>query len=295
MSTAPQATWRIGDRLITPNYPMVMGILNVTPDSFHAASRTDLDGALHLAERMLMEGATILDIGGASSRPGATDPGPDEEIRRVLPVIEAIKQRFPDALLSVDTYHTKVAKAAVEAGAGMVNDIGAGILDPDMFPTMAQLNVPYVIMHMQGTPRTMQQDPHYKDVAAEVTLFLSTRMNAAHDAGIPDVVIDPGFGFGKTTEHNFALLNSIQRLTLLGAPVMVGLSRKRMINEVLGTTPAQALNGTTVLHTLALNNGAAILRVHDVKEAVECVKLVRACADPVNALSAFGGKGEHRS
>ena len=257
---------------------MVMGILNVTPDSFHVESRTDLTGVLQVADRMLTEGATILDIGGASSRPGATETGPEEELRRLLPVIDAIKRRFPDALLSVDTYHAKVAKEAVETGAGMVNDIGAGMMDPDMFRTVALLKVPYVVMHMQGTPLTMQWDPHYTDVASEVTLFLSARMKAAHDAGITDVIIDPGFGFGKTTEHNFTMLNSIPRLAALGAPVMVGLSRKRMINEVLGTIPAQALNGTSVLHTLALNNGAAILRVHDVTEAVECVKLVQSYA-----------------
>ncbi|HQV75377.1 MAG TPA: dihydropteroate synthase [Flavobacteriales bacterium] len=279
MALVPDVTWRIGDQLIVRNQPMVMGILNVTPDSFHVESRTDLNGVLHVAERMLMEGATILDIGGASSRPGATEPGPEEELRRVLPVIDAIIRRFPDALLSVDTYHAKMAKEAVETGAGMVNDIGAGMMDPDMFRTVSLLKVPYVLMHMQGTPRTMQRDPHYTDVASEVTLFLSTRMKAAHDAGIPDVIIDPGFGFGKTTEHNFTLLNSIPRLVALGAPVMVGLSRKRMINEVLGTTSAHALNGTSVLHTLALNNGAAILRVHDVKEAVECVKLIQAYAN----------------
>lgn len=294
MATAPHTTWTIGSRLITPEFPMVMGIINVTPDSFHAGSRMDLDGALRAADMMVMDGAMILDVGGASSRPGAALLDQEEELRRVIPVIEEIIRRAPETMIGVDTYHASVAKAAVEAGACMVNDIGAGMLDPEMFATVAKLHVPYVIMHMQGTPRTMQRDPHYRDVAEEVTWFLSDRRKAALDAGIPDVLIDPGFGFGKTTEHNFALLNSIPRMAALGAPVVVGLSRKRMINEVLGTTPAEALNGTTVLHTLALLNGAAILRVHDVKEAVECVKLTQAYRDP--ASIAIGNRaGAQRS
>ena len=187
--------------------------------------------------------------------------------------IEAIARRFPEALISVDTWRSSVAKAAVEAGARVVNDIGAGKLDDAMLGTVAELKVPYVLMHMQGRPQTMQQAPTYTDVAAEVTHFLSARIRAAHDAGIADVIIDPGFGFGKTTEHNYALLRSLGRFTALGVPVLVGLSRKRMIKEVLDTSPEQALNGTTVLNTIALMKGAAILRVHDVKEAVEAVRL----------------------
>ena len=268
--------FRVKDRLVPIRFPLVMGILNATPDSFHADSRVDVDGALRQAEAMLEAGAGLLDIGGASSRPGADEVPADEERRRVLPVVEAVHARFPEAWLSVDTWRAPVAKAAVEAGAGLVNDIGAGLLDPAMLPMVARLGVPYVAMHMQGTPATMQQDPRYDDVVTEVVHFLSGRLRAAHDAGIADVLLDPGFGFGKTTAHNYALLRALPRLKLLGAPLLVGLSRKRMINQVLGTDPSEALNGTTVLNTLTLEHGADILRVHDVREAVEAVKLVAA-------------------
>ncbi len=275
MMDAP-ITWRIKDRLVSPRPPLVMGILNTTPDSFHAASRVDVDEALRLAERMLADGAGILDIGGASTRPGAEEIPADEELRRVVPVVQAIATQFPGTLISVDTYRALVAKEAVDAGADMVNDIGAGLLDEAMLPTVAALGVPYVAMHMQGTPRTMQQDPQYADVAKEVTLFLAERLQAGQRAGIADMVLDPGFGFGKTTAHNYTLLRELPRIAALGAPVLVGVSRKRMINEVLGTVPDEALNGTTVLNTLALQGGAAILRVHDVKEAVQVVALYRA-------------------
>lgn len=276
MNGGESSSWCLRERLVTPRFPLVMGVINLTPDSFHAPSRTEADHALGAAERMLEEGASILDLGGASSRPGATEIDADEELRRVVPAIAAVHARYPEAIISVDTWRARVAQVAVEAGARLVNDIGAGLLDPDMLDTVAALRVPYVAMHMQGTPATMQRDPRYTNVAAEVTRFLSERMHAAHAAGIADVVLDPGFGFGKTTAHNFTLLRELQRITALGAPVLAGLSRKRMINEVLGTSPAEALNGTTVLNTIALLNGAAILRVHDVKEAVECVKLIGA-------------------
>ncbi len=275
-----KATWRMRDRLVEVRFPLVMGILNATPDSFHQESRVELDAALLRAEGMLEQGAGILDIGGMSTRPGSEAISESEELARVLPMINAISKRFPEALLSIDTYRSIVAKEAVEAGAHMVNDIGAGLLDPEMLATVAALGVPYIAMHMQGTPRTMQKAPEYKDVAAEVTLFLSQRLHAAHAAGIADVILDPGFGFGKNTEHNFALLRGMDRIIALGAPVMAGFSRKRMINEVLGTTPAEALNGTTVLNTIALMAGASILRVHDVREAVEAVKLVGALRTP---------------
>ncbi len=269
----------MGDRLHTPRFPLVMGIINATPDSFHPASRAaSVVEALHLAERMLAQGADILDIGGQSSRPGSGEGDEREEKRRVIPVIEAILLEFPDALISVDTWRAAVASEAVASGARMVNDISAGTLDPEMLRTVAGLGVPYVAMHMQGTPASMQHAPVYTDVCAEVTHFLSGRLHAAHEAGIADVIIDPGFGFGKTSEHNYALLRDLSRLNALGAPVLAGFSRKRMINEVLGTGPADALNGTTVLNTIALMKGASILRVHDVREAVECVKLVRQMA-----------------
>lgn len=268
------ATWRLRDRLVEVRFPMVMGILNATPDSFHDESRVGLDAALHVAERMLEQGAGILDIGGLSSRPGSEAVSESEELTRVVPMISAIAERFPEALMSIDTYRSAVARAAVEAGARMVNDISAGTQDPAMLSTVATLGVPYVAMHMQGTPRDMQKAPQYSDVAAEVTLYLSQRLNAAHAAGIADVILDPGFGFGKNTEHNFALLRGLGRIKALGVPVLAGFSRKSMFNEVLGTKPAEALNGTTVLNTLALMAGASILRVHDVREAVEAVELL---------------------
>lgn len=278
MPTA-KTTWLLKDRLFTPDFPLVMGILNATPDSFHPESRVDVDRALRLAERMLAEGAAILDVGGQSSKPGSPEGDAFEEAKRSIPVIEALHRRFPEALISIDTWRSSVAKAAVEHGASMVNDISAGTLDAEMLSTVARAAVPYVAMHMQGTPRTMQAAPGYSDVAAEVTRYLSRRLTAAHEAGIADVVIDPGFGFGKTKEHNYALLRSLPQMTALGAPVLVGLSRKRMINEVLGTGPDQALNGTTALNTIALLNGASILRVHDVKEAMEVVRICSAYGD----------------
>lgn len=276
---------RMKDRLRALPGTAVMGILNATPDSFHSNSRVDVDEALRRAEQMLADGATILDIGGMSTRPGSGDIDADDERRRVLPVIQALHERFPKAWLSIDTYRAAVAREAVHAGAGMVNDIGAGLVDPDMLSTVAQLNVPYIAMHMQGTPKTMQVAPHYIDVLGEVTRFLSERVSAARMAGIADVMIDPGFGFGKTTSHNYALLSGLSRIATLGVPVLVGLSRKRMINEVLGTKPEDALNGTTALNTIALLNGASILRVHDVKEAREVVRLVAAMrsSGPSNA------------
>jgi dihydropteroate synthase len=225
---------------------------------------------------MLDEGAAILDMGGASSRPGSDEVEETEELKRVIPVIDAIAKRFPEAWVSIDTWRSRVAEEAVSAGACMVNDISAGLFDDAMFATVAQLHVPYIAMHIQGRPKTMQADPRHTDVAAEVTRFLSERIASAHAAGIADVIIDPGFGFGKTTAHNYTLLRELPRLAALGAPVLVGLSRKRMINEVLGTKPEDALNGTTALNTIALINGASILRAHDVREAVECVKLVGA-------------------
>ncbi|MFT3885927.1 MAG: dihydropteroate synthase [Flavobacteriales bacterium] len=277
MNGGEDTLWRVRDRLVRPQFPLVMGVLNATPDSFFAQSRAaTVEEALHAAERMLGEGAGLLDIGGASSRPGARTIGEAEEIGRVVPVIDALQRRFPQALVSVDTWRARVAQEAVAAGAAMVNDIGAGLLDQGMLTTVAKLGVPYVAMHMQGTPATMQEDPHYADVAAEVTLFLGQRLQAARAAGIADVVLDPGLGFGKTTAHNFALLQALPRLKALGAPLMVGLSRKRMINRTLGITPAEALNGTSVLNTIALLRGADILRVHDVREAVQAVKLVHA-------------------
>lgn len=272
-------TWRVKDRLVDMSFPAVMGILNATPDSFHSASRVDVNAALHKTDQMLAEGAAIIDVGGMSSRPGAVEASAEDELRRVLSVVSAVQARFPEALLSVDTFRARVAKEAVEAGASIVNDIGAGLLDEAMLPTVAGLRVPYIAVHMQGRPRTMQLAPTYADVVREVTYFLSERLNAARAAGIPDVVLDPGFGFGKDRDHNYALLKHLRSIAHISAPVLVGLSRKRMINEVLGTKPEDALNGTSVLNTIALQGGASILRVHDVKEAMQCIRLLRELDD----------------
>ncbi len=269
--------WRVGGRLVKLRPPLVMGILNVTPDSFVASSRRqDHAGLLEAASEMLGQGAHVLDVGGASSRPGAKAVSVEEELQRVVPAVELLHRHFPEALLSIDTWRADVAKEAVAAGASLVNDISAGQFDEAMLETVAGLHVPYILMHMQGTPENMQHAPHYHDVVAEVAAFLSARAALAHGAGIADLVIDPGFGFGKDLGHNFSLLRGLPALAQLGLPVLAGLSRKRMVNQVLGTVPADALNGTTVVNTLALLGGAAILRVHDVREAVQAVKLVQA-------------------
>lgn len=269
--------WRIRDRLVRLRPPLVMGILNRTPDSFVGSTRLhSVDQALRSAKQMVKDGAAILDVGGASTRPGAPDIPADEECRRTIPTIVALRERFPGVLISVDTWRARVAREAVDAGASLVNDISAGLLDPGLLGAVAALHVPYILMHMQGTPRTMQHNPTYADVLAEVVHFLGERILAARQAGIADLVVDPGFGFGKDRTHNFTLLEGLGAIRQLGVPVLAGLSRKRMINEVLGTVPEEALNGTTVLNTIALLNGAAILRVHDVRPALEAVKLLQA-------------------
>jgi dihydropteroate synthase len=264
--------------LLTVDKPLVMGIINCTPDSFFEGSRTgNVEQALAIAGRMLAEGAALLDIGGQSTRPGSVKASANEEMERIMPVIEAICREFPSALLSVDTYYAAVARAAVNAGASMVNDISAGNMDAEMLPAIAALKVPFIAMHMQGTPQTMQQNPHYENVLTTVLDFFIQKVHACRQAGISDVIIDPGFGFGKTIAHNFELLRQLEQLHVLQCPVLVGLSRKSTIYKTLGVTAAEALNGTTVLNTIALQKGAHILRVHDVKEAIEAVKLTAAC------------------
>jgi dihydropteroate synthase len=258
-------------RLLDLSQPVVMGILNATPDSFYTGT-LDLDGILSLAEKMLKDGAAILDVGGASTRPGAEDVSVEEELNRVVPVIEAIARRFPEAWLSVDSFHARVAKASIEAGAHIINDVTAGN-DEAMLETVASLRVPYIAMHMQGTPRTMQDNPQYGDVVKEVFDYLKDIVLRCKAAGIHDVIIDPGFGFGKTVEHNFALLNDLSTFRVIGKVVLAGLSRKSMICKPLRVNPDKALNGTTALHMAALREGASILRVHDVREAVETIKL----------------------
>lgn len=263
-----------------------MGILNATPDSFHAASRVGPQEMVDRVRAMLEAGADLIDIGGESSRPGAVPIGEQEELDRVIPVAELMSTRFPDVLWSIDTRRASVARAAVGHGASVVNDISAGTYDPDMLGVVAELHVPYILMHMQGESATMQQDPTYGHVVQEVAHFLTQRARLAREAGIPDIILDPGFGFGKTTAHNYALLRAMPVLSRLGHPVLVGLSRKRMVNEVLGTSPDEALNGTTVLNTIALLNGASILRVHDVREAQQAVRLVR--PTPLHSRSTGG-------
>jgi dihydropteroate synthase len=261
-----------GGKLIVLDTPKVMGILNVTDDSFYKGSRVDLPAAIDMAGTMLEAGATFLDIGGQSTRPGA--PEVSNEADRVLPVIEGIKKAWPEAALSIDTYHAHIAKMAVEAGAVLVNDISAGRMDENMLSTVAALKVPYIAMHMQGTPLTMQAHPTYVDVTREVIQYLAEAAEKARNAGIKDVLVDPGFGFGKNKKHNYALLKNLDALQILQRPVVVGLSRKSLIYRTLEVTPGEALNGTTVLHTLALIKGAHILRVHDVKEAMEAIRLL---------------------
>jgi dihydropteroate synthase len=270
----PQRTLNCKGRLLTLDRPLVMGILNLTPDSFFEGSRVQNGGdLLQRADRMLQEGADMLDIGGMSSRPGSEVISEEEELRRVLPAVEALHRHFPQAILSVDTVRASVARLAVETGASMVNDISAGRLDEAMYETVAALRVPYVLMHMQGTPQTMQQDPHYDDVVVEILDFFIREMGKLRALGVHDIVLDPGFGFGKTLAHNYELLRGMQAFQILEAPVLAGLSRKSMITRLLGVSPGEALNGTTALHMAALQNGAKILRVHDVKEAVEVVKI----------------------
>lgn len=263
-------------KLISLQTPLVMGIINATPDSFYEGHlHGGTEGILDIAAAMLTAGAGILDIGGQSTRPGSSRIDSEEEMQRVLPVITAIHQRFPEALISIDTYYSKVAAAAVATGACMVNDISAGNMDEAMIPVVASLQVPYICMHMKGKPQTMQQQPHYDDVVKEVLDFFIYKIDECKRAGIKDIIIDPGFGFGKTIPHNFQLLSNLAVFKILERPILAGISRKGTIYKTLNIDVTEALNGTTVLNTLALHNGANILRVHDVKEAKEVVLLMQ--------------------
>lgn len=258
--------------------PAVMGIINITPDSFYAGSRMrNMDEVLRLADLMLSQGASILDIGGQSTRPGSEQVGADKELERITDPVAAIHKRFPEAILSVDTYYARVAREAVSAGASIVNDISGGQLDPDMLSTVASLQAPYVLMHMKGTAADMHMHTEYGDLTAEVLDYLATRLQGCYQAGIRDVIVDPGFGFSKTIAQNFEILRNLRMFQMLKAPVLLGLSRKSTVYKSLGVSPEEALNGTTVLNTIGLLNGAAILRVHDVKEAKEAITLVQAC------------------
>ena len=263
-------------KLLKLDVPVVMGIINTTPDSFYAGSRQDtIDLALAKAEEMIRDGASILDIGGQSTRPGSEQIGTEEEKERVLPIIEAIHVRFPGIVISVDTFHATVAESAISAGADMVNDIGGGFFDPAMMETIAKWQVPYVCMHVVGTPETMHLVANYTNITKEVLDYFIEKMAMCRHWGIKDVIIDPGFGFSKSIDHNFQLLKNLEVFSMLQKPVLLGISRKSTIYKILGITPATALNGSTVLHTAGLLKGVNILRVHDVKEAMEAIKLTR--------------------
>ena len=262
-------------KLIDLTTPKIMGILNLTPDSFYDGGLyNNTDRALAQTEKMLLEGATFIDVGGASSKPGAVEVSADEELARVLPVIEKIHIKFPDTLISIDTYRSDVAQQAVAAGAAMVNDISGGNLDAKMLKTVGALGVPFVAMHMQGKPQNMQDKPSYDNILTDIRSFFAAKIYAAHKAGIHDIIIDPGFGFGKTLEHNYALLKHLSSIQMDGVPMLIGVSRKSMIYKLLQIEVAEAGNGTSVLNTVALQQGAQILRVHDVKEAHQAVQLI---------------------
>jgi len=270
-----QHTINCQGQLLDLSRPLVMGILNLTPDSFFDGGKlSDETAILHQAEKMLMEGASILDVGGASSRPGAAEVSEQVELERVLPALRSIRARFPDTIISVDTWRASVAREAVNAGASIVNDISAGALDPELFKTVAELGTAYVLMHMQGTPGTMQLNPQYDDVVTTVLDFFIQKIEQLRALGVKDIILDPGFGFGKTLEHNFTLLKNLHVFpNVLELPLLAGLSRKSLICKTLNVSPAEALNGTTALHMLALQQGVNILRVHDVREARETIRL----------------------
>lgn len=269
-------TLNCNGRLLVIEEPIVMGIINATPDSFYSSSRQlAVDDALKQAEKMLQEGATILDIGGQSTRPGSKPLNAEEELARVTPIIEAIANQFPDAFISIDTYHSLVAKKAVSSGACIVNDISGGTFDSLMLTTIGVLRVPYICMHLKGTVDTMHQKPTYVDVMEEVLDYFILRLAACSQAGIIDTIIDPGFGFSKNSEHNFSILKNLEVFKILRKPLLLGVSRKSTIYKTLGIPVENSLNGTTVLNTAGLLKGATILRVHDVKEAMEAIKLTQ--------------------
>lgn len=268
------ATINCKGNLVDLSVPKVMGILNVTPDSFYDGGKLTSDSLiLNQVEKMLTDGATFIDIGGQSSRPNAQFLTAKEELYRVVPIVELILKQFPDAFLSIDTFHSEVADVCISVGAAIINDISAGTLDEKMFEVIAKHQVPYVMMHMRGTPQTMQQLTDYDDLVKDILFYFSQKIVKARSFGINDLIIDPGFGFAKTVEQNFELLSKLELLQITDLPVLVGVSRKSMIYKTLDCSPEEALNGTTVLNTIALTKGASILRVHDVKEAVECVRL----------------------
>ncbi|GAB2971444.1 dihydropteroate synthase [Mucilaginibacter puniceus] len=272
-----KVTLNVAGKLLDLSTPKVMGVINLTPDSFYDGSRKpSVDDAVQQAGKMLAEGAAFLDLGAYSSRPGADDISVQEETDRLLPVVEAIVAKYPDAILSIDTFRSSVAEVAIKAGAHIINDISGGQLDAAMFATVARLQVPYILMHMKGNPKNMQQLADYEDVFGEVYDYFVSRYYQLKQLGAKDVIIDPGFGFAKKPEHGYTLMSRLHEFEPLGLPILVGVSRKKMIQGLLGVTAIGALNGTTALNTIALTKGVNILRVHDVKEAVEAVKIWKA-------------------
>ncbi len=262
-------------KLIDLSTPKVMGVINITPDSFYDGGQNNtIEKAIKQAQKHLKEGATFLDIGGYSSRPDAQHISEEEEINRVIPVIKELHAHFPNSILSIDTFRSGVAEQAILHGASIINDISAGELDPNMLPTVAQLQVPYIAMHMKGTPQSMQENPIYNNVVEEIIYYFSKKIDEINQLSINDVVLDVGFGFGKSIEDNYQLLNQLSAFKLFNIPILTGISRKSMLYKPLEITPKQALNATSVAHTIALQNGSNILRVHDVKEALECIKLL---------------------
>lgn len=268
----------VNGQLLDLSYPQVMGILNLTPDSFYAGSRKQTEA--EIAERthqILSEGGSIIDAGAYSSRPNAEHISAEEEMARLRYGLGIVFREYPDAIVSVDTFRADVARMCVEEyGVAIINDIAAGSMDENMFPTVAQLGVPYIMMHMQGTPQNMQQAPHYDNVVQEVLYYFSEKVQKLRDLGAKDIILDPGFGFGKTLEHNYELLNKLEEFSIFELPILIGVSRKSMIYRLLGGGPEDALNGTSVINTIALMKGADILRVHDVRAASEAVKIVAA-------------------
>ena len=270
-----KTTLNLGGKLFNIDSPLIMGILNLTPDSFYDGGKHQTSNQILLqVEKMLQEGAHIIDVGAYSSRPGALHIDASEEWKRLEKVLKAITHQFPEAIVSVDTFRASIAEKAVQEGATIINDISGGTMDINMFKTIAKLQVPYVLMHMQGTPQTMQNNPTYNDLLEDIIFDLSQKVDALQQAGVHDIIVDPGLGFGKTIEDNYSILKHIHRSQLLGYPVLIGVSRKSMIYKVLENTPQEALNGTTAAHTIALLNGANILRAHDVKAAQEAIKIV---------------------
>jgi dihydropteroate synthase len=270
----PNITLNLGGKLLMLDNPVIMAVINVTSDSFYEQSRfSDVNKLLDYAEKQLTEGATFLDLGGMSSRPGAPVSDPKEEEKKMIPVIKALKKEFPDAFLSVDTVHSSVANAAVNEGVVLINDISAGTIDPEMFPFIAKTGVPYVLMHMKGVPKNMQNDTHYDQIEVDVLDFLILKYQELKKSGVKDIIIDPGFGFGKSIMQNYILLHKLAVFNILECPILVGLSRKSMIYKIIEGSPEDALFGTTALHFYALQQGASILRVHDVKPAMDTIKV----------------------